>query len=889
MALKDHVDFEAYYRRELSNPNGRVSENGELSCSCCFHDDLNPSLAVNVRDGRYHCFGCGAGGSFLEFYGKRNGFDVESDDGRKAAFKQICREFNIPHAAINRNRKPSASRPQSTQTNLNPANEEDFPPKRVCTSNIVGQVAHTKPPEDFGGVIRRARFIWKKSNPAQADHPYLIKKQIRPDGLRVDIYENLLVSMYNIEMNLISLQLIGPDGSKKFLKSTPKKEKFHIINGRNDKLMFCEGYATGKSINEATVNAVVVCFDAGNLHSVVEVFREKFPDKKFVLCADNDAFKTRPDGKPFNIGLEKAFTVARKFNNIQVAYPVFKDGSSKPSDFNDLAVLEGPEELLRQVANPKSYGEILLELSIGDPSVPFQSENLAWLLQLRRNNPDQFMSLREQLKSAEVLVTKLDEALEGWSKNTTSKTGPKNPDQSAAADILSSLLADFGYDSPTDTFYQYKENYWQPFTRQDVLHAIVNAIDQDKVSFLAPYNWPYVEGIANFLKSKLRIELCREVVKLLPFKNGVYDLEHNKLYENDPNFGFDWQLPHNFDPTATCGPILTWFNDITGCDQGKVDFILAALAAIVHGRTDLQIYVEIIGPGGAGKGTLLWIMQELVGRKNTMVTELKHLENNRFETFGLLGKRLLLVTDAEKYNGEVSTLKAITGGDEIRVEQKFKQPLNGYSPQVMVIIAANEPISSSDLTSGLQRRRKRLNLDRPVPPDRQRDLKTEFKPFIPGLLNKILTIPQEHITIVLKGAGSQTQRNEARKAMVESNPLAAWLDSNCVFNPESTFYIGTATLLKDPDEVIFYRNEDTWLYANYCKYCKSNGYKPVSSKRFSRLLLDLVRYQLRLPCELLSKDSVGRPFKGIAIKNHTNSELPSPLDASFNPKEEIVL
>jgi DNA primase len=41
---------------------------------CPFHDDRNPSLALNVQSGGFNCFGCGAkGGDVLDFHRKRFG------------------------------------------------------------------------------------------------------------------------------------------------------------------------------------------------------------------------------------------------------------------------------------------------------------------------------------------------------------------------------------------------------------------------------------------------------------------------------------------------------------------------------------------------------------------------------------------------------------------------------------------------------------------------------------------------------------------------------------------------------------------------------------------------------------------------------------------------
>jgi DNA primase len=34
---------------------------------CIFHNDDTPSLSVNIKEGVFHCFGCGAKGGIKEF------------------------------------------------------------------------------------------------------------------------------------------------------------------------------------------------------------------------------------------------------------------------------------------------------------------------------------------------------------------------------------------------------------------------------------------------------------------------------------------------------------------------------------------------------------------------------------------------------------------------------------------------------------------------------------------------------------------------------------------------------------------------------------------------------------------------------------------------------
>ncbi len=45
-----------------------------INVRCCFHDDKNPSLSVNLSSGGFYCFGCGAkGGDVIAFHMQRYG------------------------------------------------------------------------------------------------------------------------------------------------------------------------------------------------------------------------------------------------------------------------------------------------------------------------------------------------------------------------------------------------------------------------------------------------------------------------------------------------------------------------------------------------------------------------------------------------------------------------------------------------------------------------------------------------------------------------------------------------------------------------------------------------------------------------------------------------
>jgi hypothetical protein len=90
------------------------------------------------------------------------------------------------------------------------------------------------------------------------------------------------------------------------------------------------------------------------------------------------------------------------------------------------------------------------------------------------------------------------------------------------------------------------------------------------------------------------------------------------------------------------------------------------------------------------------------------------MHEDKFETATFKGKRLIVITDSDSYGGTMDMLKPLTGGDPIPFEQKFKQRRSGadFTYQGGVVILSNDPIRTTDKTSGLERRRRTVEFNR---------------------------------------------------------------------------------------------------------------------------------------------------------------------------------
>lgn len=181
----------------------------------------------------------------------------------------------------------------------------------------------------------RAARIWSDAVPANADHPYLTRKAIKPYRLR-QTGDVLLVPLYADGL-LMNLQRIMPDGSKRFLSGGKVKGCYSPIGQLESgkPLYICEGLATGASIHADTGHAVACAMNAGNLLEVGRQLQRQHPDSLLVIAGDDDR-QTEAEGKG-NPGVEAANKAAAVLG-CAVVLPVFPpDAPLALSDFNDLA------------------------------------------------------------------------------------------------------------------------------------------------------------------------------------------------------------------------------------------------------------------------------------------------------------------------------------------------------------------------------------------------------------------------------------------------------------------------------------------------------------------------------------------------------------------------
>ncbi|HHT9138583.1 MAG TPA: DUF3987 domain-containing protein [Candidatus Wunengus sp. YC60] len=83
----DKINFADFYQELI--PSLKINGKPEALGLCCFHNDHNPSLSVNVETGLFRCFSCGIKGDVFTFYQKFKDTDFPT------ALKEIAEMVNI--------------------------------------------------------------------------------------------------------------------------------------------------------------------------------------------------------------------------------------------------------------------------------------------------------------------------------------------------------------------------------------------------------------------------------------------------------------------------------------------------------------------------------------------------------------------------------------------------------------------------------------------------------------------------------------------------------------------------------------------------------------------------------------------------------------------------
>ena len=482
---------------------------------------------------------------------------------------------------------------------------------------------------------------------------------------------------------------------------------------------------------------------------------------------------------------------------------------------------------------------------------------------------------------------------------------PRNPSSDVVADVLLQMYkGNLLYSQQQSAFFIYEyrtKGLWSLLSDNEIKSDIKGKFESIKDGLLPNgYSMNLINDVLEQLRISVIFDDWYEGKDLLLFTNGILNINSKELLPFNKELYMTQQLPYEYDPAATCEPIVKWIKNIQENNWGRVQVLRAWLRAVLLGYSEIQKFVEIVGPGKSGKSTYSNLAHALVGDDNAMISSLEHLEKNRFETANLYKKKLLLFNDVERYGGSVSVLKAITGRDLIRNERKFQAgSQKPFKFNGLVMITANEPIQTTDPTSGLARRRLTIPFDKPFTGS-SAEQKTlidmddhgrpfgEFASLLPGLVNWVLDLSEHEMREYLMETNKKVPffAKHHKEQILKSNQIMDWMSHCIIFDPGVSSAVGVAKTAVGATSFI-YMKWDQWLYASYCEFCRGSNGNILGRSRFESLVMDVCVHQLGLNV-YKQKTNRGLRINNIAPRasNTTKYEnYPSIVEVGLNKEE----
>lgn len=381
---------------------------------------------------------------------------------------------------------------------------------------------------------------------------------------------------------------------------------------------------------------------------------------------------------------------------------------------------------------------------------------------------------------------------------------------------------------------RYKNGAWQVLPHR-ILSREIAALFQKAQT---PFSAPLISGMIETLKLMVP-EMSKPARHLIGFRNGVFDTRtgifssHRKDNWLRTVNSVDYSQAKPGENIAEHAPhFWQWLTRAANQQSEKQERILAALFMVLANRYDWQLFLEVTGPGGSGKSVMAAIARMLAGNDNTTSASIETLESSR-ERASLVGYSLIILPDQEKWSGDGAGIKAITGGDAVAIDPKYRDAYSAHIPAVILAVN-NNPMQFSDRSGGVSRRRVIITFPEVIPAN-ERDpqliekIVQELAVIVRHLMQRF-AVPSEARELLQQ----QQNSDEALEIKRSADPLVDFCGYLLAVSTPNGLYIGNANIIP--------ANPRKYLYHAYLSFMEARGHqRPMSLTAFGRAVPHTLR------------------------------------------------
>ena len=357
------------------------------------------------------------------------------------------------------------------------------------------------------------------------------------------------------------------------------------------------------------------------------------------------------------------------------------------------------------------------------------------------------------------------------------------------------------------SFYQFDSRKYESFSsdeiRSDLYQFFQNLFDCRDLA--KPPKKKSVDDIIDALKARVLVKSDSipfwldnhagnsDPTNWLNVSNCLVNLTSNESLAHANNYFSVNSIDLIFDPTLPKPERwLNFLNNIWNDDMESIDCLQEWFGYLLSSKTNLQKALMIIGPKRAGKGTIIRILQTLLGKSaitNPTFGNLSH----QFGLTSLIGKHLAVITDARlsaktDISAVIEVLLRITGEDSISIPRKYLSDWQGKLG-ARFLVCTNEIPMLFDSSNAVSSRFIILKLTKSFFGVEDSELTEKLMGELPSILNWSLEGLRR-----LTERGSFIQPVSANDTLDLFNeigsPIDSFISDKCVLTPDAEITCG---------------------------------------------------------------------------------------------------
>lgn len=316
----------------------------------------------------------------------------------------------------------------------------------------------------------------------------------------------------------------------------------------------------------------------------------------------------------------------------------------------------------------------------------------------------------------------------------------------------------------------------------------------------------------------------------IAFRNGVYDLNSERLLPFDPEIRIPCMIPWDYNPNAYDELCDNFLNQIT-CNDPEIRKTLEESTGYSFYRScDLNSAFFLLGKGKNGKTTFLKVLITLLGEQNVSTMDLRKLSDNRFATANLFGKLANIGDDiSDGYISDSSLFKKVTSGSRIDGEKKGENQFE-FNPTASLYFSVNSMPKIHDPQGAA--------VSRIVPITFEARFTEESPVYDPFIVKKLVL--QSSMEYLIKIGIEGLKRAIANNGFTKGRKSKAALHD---YELENDPVKGFVNYWNETDESYLTREAIKAIFTAFGVYCRENGYREEITQRAFGLRMNTLGYK----------------------------------------------